>query len=223
MPGDILKIDGTQVYINDETFENPPKMQFRYFLFTPERINERIFKQNNISDYDRDMRGNGYYVFTTPEVATQLATLPFIDEVRLLQRNEEDVEPRIFPDSRVYPWNADYYGPIEIPGENTTIEINNETLTKNGSVITDYEGHDDVSIENDQLFIDGERIIEYTFNQNYYFMMGDNRHNSEDSRFWGFVPADHVVGKGFFIWLSLDGNESFLSKIRWNRFLKIIE
>lgn len=222
VPGDVLTVENTQVHINGEVFENPPEMQFRYFIFTKERINERIFKQNKISDYDRDLRGNGYYAFITPEDAEILRAMPFIDDVRILQRNEDDVEPRIFPDARVYPWNADFFGPLEIPGENTTIEINSETLVTYGSVITNYEGHDDVRVEEDKLFIDGEEVTEYTFNQNYYFMMGDNRHNSEDSRFWGFVPEDHVVGKAFFIWLSLDPSETFLGKIRWSRFFNLI-
>ena len=82
--------------------------------------------------------------------------------------------------------------------------------------------HKDVKIENGQVTIDGEAVTEYTFKQNYYFMMGDNRHNSEDSRFWGFVPEDHVVGKAFFIWLSLDQYETFFKKIRWSRFFNLI-
>jgi signal peptidase I len=80
-----------------------------------------------------------------------------------------------------------------------------------------------VKIENGKLFIDGKEMTQYTFKQNYYFMMGDNRHNSLDSRYWGFVPEDHIVGKAFFIWLSIDRNADFINKIRWSRFFKLIK
>jgi len=222
VPGDILEVRDTKVYINGEPGIDPPEMQNRYFIYTNDRINDRVFKQHRISDYTRDLRGNGYYIFTTPEDADELAALPFISSVKMIKREKENTEPRIFPDAREYPWNADFYGPIEIPGEDMTIEINKLTLTTYRSVIENYEGHDDVRIENDKLFIDGNEINRYTFRQNYYFMMGDNRHNSEDSRFWGFVPADHVVGKALFIWLSLDPRESFIGKIRWSRFFNLI-
>ncbi|MCH7514999.1 MAG: signal peptidase I [Bacteroidetes bacterium] len=222
VPGDIIEVRDAQVYINGEPGENPPLMQFRYFIYTKERINERVFKQHEISDHTRDLRGNGYFVFTSPAYARQLESLPFIDQVKLLERNDDDVEPRIFPDSRVFPWNADFFGPVKIPGKGMTIELTRENLATYRSVITNYEGHEDVKIENGKLFIDGKQLTEYTFKQNYYFMMGDNRHNSEDSRFWGFVPEDHIVGKAFFIWLSLDPNEGFLGKVRWSRFFNLI-
>jgi signal peptidase I len=89
-------------------------------------------------------------------------------------------------------------------------------------VIRLYDHNKDVKIEEGKLTIDGTELTEYTFHQNYYFMMGDNRHNSLDSRYWGFVPEDHIVGKGFFIWLSIDKYGTFLDKIRWNRFFKLI-
>ncbi len=86
-----------------------------------------------------------------------------------------------------------------------------------------YDYNDDAKIENGKLIIDGKEVTEYTFKQDYYFMMGDNRHRSLDSRYFGFVPADHIVGKAFFIWLSIDKNQSFFNKIRWSRFFKGIE
>jgi len=91
-----------------------------------------------------------------------------------------------------------------------------------GSTIRDYDHNDDVRIEGARLIIDGQEVTRYTFKQNYYFMMGDNRHNSLDSRYWGFVPEDHIVGKAFFIWLSLDRDAGFFNKIRWSRFFRLI-
>ncbi len=222
VPGDKLEVRDTQVFINGEPALNPPGMQERYFIYTNERINERIFKQHEIADYSRDIRGSGYYVFTTPEDAQELENLPFIESVKMIKREDGVAEPRIFPDSRVFPWNADYYGPLTVPGENMTIDINKETLATYRLVIVNYEGNSDVKIQDDKLFIDGNEVTSYTFKQNYYFMMGDNRHNSEDSRFWGFVPEDHIVGKALFIWLSLDPRGSFLGKVRWSRFFNLI-
>ena len=123
---------------------------------------------------------------------------------------------------KIVSWSTDNFGPLWIPKEGATIPINDSTLTLYGATIKLYEHNDDVRIDNNTLTIDGKVVTEYTFKQNYYFMMGDNRHNSLDSRFWGFVPEDHIVGKAFFIWLSIDRNADFLHKIRWSRFFKLI-
>jgi signal peptidase I len=119
-------------------------------------------------------------------------------------------------------WSADQFGPLWVPKKGATIPINDSTLTYYGTTIKLFDHNDDVKIEGGKLIIDGKEVVEYTFKQNYYFMMGDNRHNSLDSRFWGFVPEDHVVGKAFFIWLSIDKNANLLHKIRWRRFFNLI-
>jgi signal peptidase I len=219
-PGDIIEVKDTQVLVNGNPVENPPKMQFRYYVVTQEFINDRVFKSNNISEFQR-VQG-GYAIMTTPGTAEELENLSFIEEVIKMTMPEDQPNPRIYPDASKFPWNEDFYGPLEIPAKGETIPIDRENLVKYGEVILNYEKLDDVRLEDDQLFIDGQSITEYTFKQNYYFMMGDNRHNSEDSRFWGFVPEDHVVGKALFIWLSIDNTESFINKIRWSRLFSLI-
>ena len=137
-------------------------------------------------------------------------------------RTKNMVESNIFPDASIFPWNGDFFGPLVIPKKGMVININKETLATYGRTIQEYDHNDDVKIENGKLIIDGKEVTQYTFNQDYYFMMGDNRHNSLDSRYWGFVPEDHIVGKAFFIWLSIDKNASSINKIRWSRFFNLI-
>ena len=134
-----------------------------------------------------------------------------------------EADPRIFGGSKYAPWNGENFGPLTLPKEGMTIDINDSTLAIYGSTIRDFDLNKDAKIENGKLIIDGKEVTKYTFNQNYYFMMGDNRDNSLDSRYWGFVPEDHIVGKGFFIWLSIDKYGSYFNKIRWKRFFKLID
>ena len=122
-----------------------------------------------------------------------------------------------------YLWNRDNYGPLLIPKEGSTIQLDSVNVDKYKYVIKYYEGNKDVVIEGHTIKIDGKIIKSYTFKQDYYFMMGDNRHHSADSRYWGFVPADHVVGKAVFVWMSLDPNKSWFSKIRWSRLFRFVE
>ena len=128
----------------------------------------------------------------------------------------------MFPNVDEIKWNIDFYGPLVIPKKGMKIILNEKNIKIYGSTIMDYEKNSDFRLEDGIILLGEETLEEYTFNQNYYFMMGDNRHNSEDSRFWGFVPEDHIVGEASFIWLSINSNQDLLKKIRWNRFFKII-
>jgi signal peptidase I len=229
--GDTLTIDSLQVYINGNKAENAELMQYSYHVVADNVINERILEKYDIYDYQITGRpGNQveYQMFLTTDVAAELKKLNFIKSVGVATINDNSFGPKqrnvadwnIFPNAKMFPWNSDFYGPIVIPAEGMTITIDEKSLATYGKTIQLYDHNDDVKIDQGKLIIDGKEVTQYTFKQNYYFMMGDNRHNSLDSRYWGFVPEDHIVGKAFFIWLSIDRNAG---GIRWRRFLNLIE
>ena len=116
-----------------------------------------------------------------------------------------------------------YFGPLYIPKEGATVAITEATLPFYEKIILEYDHNENAEVRDGKLYIDGKEATQYTFKQNYYFMMGDNRHNSLDSRYWGYVPADHVVGKAVMIWMSTDPEGSFFDRIRWDRIFKSIE
>ncbi len=236
LPGDVLKIENKQIFINDKPIENPEEMQFAYLVFSKTALNQRVLDNLDIADsqlLENGQNGAIQLMYITSGQVSELRKMPFIKEVREASNNpyrsfepyaKNELDNGIFPnDPDLFPWNADWYGPLKIPKEGETITLDRASLATYGDVITLYDHNEDAVIKDGRLFIDGKQVDEYTFKQDYYFMMGDNRHNSLDSRYWGFVPADHIVGKGFFIWLSLDGNKSLFNKVRWRRFFNLIE
>ena len=132
-----------------------------------------------------------------------------------------DAMLRIFPYSENHKWTRDNYGPVWIPEKGAEIELTKENLPLYSRAITAYEGNR-LEVKDDGIYINGVLSDRYTFKQDYYFMMGDNRHNSADSRYWGFVPEDHVIGKPVIIWFSTDKGKPFPSSIRWNRLFKLV-
>ncbi|MEQ9423286.1 MAG: signal peptidase I [Cyclobacteriaceae bacterium] len=248
VPGDVLEIKNAQIFINGEASENPPDMEFSYLISTPQNLPERFFQQNDISLDEVHRFGSpndvaqimmmhsipldttqqitaGYIIQTRPETAQKLESLDFIQSVNKLVTPEERNGSEVFPKSSFISWNKDYFGPLLIPGEDVTVKMDSMNVVKYYSTIRDYEGLEDVKVEDFKLLIDGQEVSEYTFSQNYYFMMGDNRHNSLDSRYWGFVPENHVVGEALFIWLSMNPEEPLfsLNKVRWDRLFNLIE
>ncbi|QMU27988.1 signal peptidase I [Adhaeribacter radiodurans] len=219
--GDKVEIRDMEVYVNGTLATKPEKLQYSYYLVTDQAINEKTFEEYDITDIN--MVQGGYIVHTMPETAEKLKTLGFIKEVQLLKDPVGVADPSVYPNlpSR-FKWNKDNYGPIQIPKEGQTITLDSMTVPLYETVIRKYEGNENVEVQGDQVFVNGKEIKTYTFKQNYYFMMGDNRHNSADSRFWGFVPEDHIVGKAVLIWMSANPNGGIGGKVRWNRIFNII-
>ena len=127
----------------------------------------------------------------------------------------------LFPFSSDFKWTRDNYGPIWIPQAGKTVKLDISNLPLYSRIITAYEGNT-LSVKGEEIFINGTKQDTYTFKQNYYFMMGDNRHNSADSRYWGFVPEDHIVGTPSMVWFSTDKYKSFPKNIRWKRLFKFV-
>lgn len=225
VPGDVLEIKSGQIYINGQAEDNPPKMQFSYDVMTDRNLSPDFFEDYGISrdSYMPFSNGVGYMVMATEEDAKKLENSPAISSVSPRFERSDMGESKVFPDGAYFGWNRDHWGPLEIPGEGFTISMNEENMAKYAFTIEKYEGHKNLEIKNNKLYIDGQEVTEYTFKQDYYFMMGDNRHDSLDSRYWGFVPEDHIVGKAWFLWLSLDKHKSMFSKIRWERFFNGIK
>jgi signal peptidase I len=234
LPGDKIEVRDLQVYANGTAVENPVRMENEYFIATNTAVNEeKIFKENGVSEYNSytetfndTIPGNdqsGYLIFTTVEIAEKIKQYDFVKAVTIVKSSKDISEPGLYPQSALFKWNRDNYGPVTVPKQDVTIDITPDNVAMYGPVIKNYEGNEDVELEEQAIKIGGKAITKYTFKQDYYFMMGDNRHNSADSRYWGFVPMDHIVGKAVFVWMSIDPNPtSFFGKIRWSRLFRVI-
>ena len=242
IPGDTFEIRNKQVYINGEAVENPPKSLTSYFVEADKGVHQRYLREIGITDYEdenpydtyatnaisREYNGKfGFKIHTTPEKAQALEQLPFVQNVEeIVYESGSESMFEVFPHDQLFSWSRDFFGPLLMPEEGMTIELTPENVALYGEVIQQYEHNEDVVINGYEVSIEGENITSYTFKQGYYFMIGDNRHNSLDSRSWGFVPYDHIVGKPLFIFWSVDRtdpNAGFFQRLRFNRMLDLIK
>ena len=227
--GDTLKIVDGRVYVNSQAQEVWPGVQNSYTVITKgQKLNSKNLENLglNLSELSYDPTLPGYRAM--PLTAEMLQTIKSYSNVDTLMQNIDrypadypDSYLTIFPFTENYTWTRDNFGPLWIPSRGATVELTAENLPLYERIITAYEGHD-LQVKDGEIYIDGEEAHSYTFAQDYYFMMGDNRHNSLDSRYWGFVPEDHIVGKPALVWLSIDRNRSFPNNIRWSRLFKFL-
>ncbi|MFI3259454.1 MAG: signal peptidase I [Rikenellaceae bacterium] len=218
MPGDSIRIVDTKLYVNGREENSPEMKQYVYLVRTATPFSNQQLRDLNITEAS----GNGS-IYQMPLTEASRAGIEAMANVISVQRYiATEPNPDIFPHDSRYEWTQDNFGPLWIPKKGETVELTLENLPIYERIISLYEGND-LEVKNGQIYINSEVATSYTFAMNYYWMMGDNRHNSADSRFWGFVPEDHVVGKASFVWMSLDALSSFPSNIRWDRVFKKIE
>lgn len=220
MPGDTLELKHSILYVNGKQFDEPENLQFVYRVITNGTpINTLKLQEIGLALEDINMLSNKQYVLPlTEDMIGKLKLLPNVVEIAKIEESE-GYDPSVFPFDDQYAWNVDNFGPLYVPKKGTTIELSEYTLPLYRRIIETYEGNK-LDVKGEAIYVNGIETDEYTFKMDYYWMMGDNRHQSSDSRYWGFVPEDHVVGKASFIWLSLDKDQKFLNKIRWNRLFK---
>lgn len=225
VPGDQFEIRNGIVFVNGKELILPERArpQFTYKIAldgkTPIDF-EYLLQDMDITDgagYTSEIRDTLIVKALTSAGAERLINVPGVTAVtRVVEKgiDESNNGKGVFP--HIHKWNSDNFGPIYIPQQGKTVALNLETLPFYKAIITDYEKND-LKVTGSEIRINGKIATSYTFQQNYYWMMGDNRHNSEDSRYWGYVPENHIVGKPTFIWMSYDSNAKGLKKIRWER------
>ena len=242
LPGDTLQIIEHVVYLNGKANKEPDNVQYTYdVLFNDGAILTNDFlKENGITCEDLGLSSadKAYFksegqIQLTQQFRNNRIIMPMTKQTAALLKSRKDLVQAMAPvtggnPAEVYPlnmvkdWTRDNYGPVWIPKKGESIKLSLDNLPIYERPIRVYE-HNDLEVRDGKIFINGEQTDSYTFKMDYYWMMGDNRHNSADSRYWGFVPEDHIVGKPIFIWWSSDPDRRGLSGIRWSRLGKFVD
>jgi signal peptidase I len=227
--GDTFEVRDRQVYVNGEPFANRKGMKWSYIVVSKEQISDKNLSRLGLDSHDFIYMGSeqsgksAYLMWLTDAKLEEIKSLEYVISATLDQSRDKTPEGNIFPRSDYSQWNGNNYGPIVVPKQGMTIAVNDSTMGLYSETIRLFEHNTDAVTTNGKLVIDGKELTQYTFKQDHYMMVGDNRNNSLDSRYWGFVPDDHIVGKALFVWMSIDSEAEFFNKVRWRRLFTIIE
>ncbi|MDD5992476.1 MAG: signal peptidase I [Prevotellaceae bacterium] len=220
LPGQTLQIKNRIVYLDGKANKEPENVQYSYYVKLRQRLPEEMLKELGISNEDLlSLNSAGYMPLTKRAVAMLSQRKDLVESIEI---NTDASDLEIYPLNGNKHWTRDNYGPIWIPAKGKSINLTLDNIAVYERPIRVYEGND-LKITDGKIFINGKEAKSYTFKMDYYWMMGDNRHNSADSRYWGFVPEDHIVGKPIFIWWSSDPDRNGFSGIRWNRLFRFVD
>ena len=220
LPGQTLQIKNRIVYLDGKANKEPENVQYSYYVKLRQRLPEEMLKELGISNEDLlSLNSAGYMPLTKRAVAMLSQRKDLVESIEI---NTDASDLEIYPLNGNKHWTRDNYGPIWIPAKGKSINLTLDNIAVYERPIRVYEGND-LKITDGKILINGKEAKSYTFKMDYYWMMGDNRHNSADSRYWGFVPEDHIVGKPIFIWWSSDPDRNGFSGIRWNRLFRFVD
>lgn len=220
IPGDTLRIIDGLVYVNSKLTNNEEFLQFNYHIKSDTVLDSLFIAKYNLVEGGKISDNNDYSYTLTKALADSLRSKTFISLIEKNNEKKEMWDEFVFPFNEHYKWNVDNYGPLRIPAEGDTVRLDSTNLCIYERIISKYEGNI-LEIKGDTIYINNIATNKYVIQMNYYFMMGDNRHNSQDSRHWGFVPEDHIIGKATRIVYSKDKQHN--TGTRWGRILKGIE
>ena len=220
LPGQTLQIKDHIIYLDGKANKEPDNVQYTYHVKLKDRLNDDIMQELGITMEDlMSLNTQGYMPLTNYAVQELRKRTDLVESITL---NRDSSELDIYPLNGNMHWTRDNYGPIWIPKKGESIDLTLKNLPIYERPIRTYEGNK-LEVKDGKIFINDQETTKYTFKMDYYWMQGDNRHNSLDSRYWGFVPEDHIVGKPIFIWWSSDPDRHGFSGIRWNRLFRFVD
>ena len=226
VPGDKIELINAQLMVNNAHQEEPEgmKKQWHYNVSTKGTgLNPNIlYEKYDITEGGYGRNKNEYNLTLTNESRDAIQNFTNVTSVKRQYEKGGIYADYIFPHDKNFKWNVDNFGPINVPAAGETVSITTENLSIYKDIIERYENNK-LEVVEGEIYINDKIATNYTFAMDYFWMMGDNRHNSADSRFWGFVPENHIVGKALFVWMSWDKNAKGLKKIRWNRLFSSVK